>query len=140
MLNLDELDTSNLKVTGGAHFCVIVMDDIVIKTPWKKRKDKFSKSRISEICKCHNQLAKKIEGVLPAEAHGEYMVMPRAPGIPKSKLTRDQVSEMKERIKRIRKEARRYGWRLQDLKTKDAFFDLDNDIVYVVDFSSVKRM
>lgn len=129
-----------ITVDGGAHFCVVIFDSYVIKIPWKHRRKKFPKKRLNEIAACHNDLADLFPGVLPCYSSGDYLMMPKAPGVHVPELENDEQRTMMDRIQDLKKGAKRHGWNLKDVKYLDAFYERTTDTVYVVDFSSVERV
>jgi len=120
--------------TKGNHFIAIIVDDFVIKVP----RDKFSIDRLDTIADAHNYLYGKIEGALPCVKYDSYLVIPKAPGVRVSKLKNNKQREIKSRIRRICKEARKLGYIINDVKIEDTFYDDSTDTVYMVDFSNVK--
>jgi len=126
---------------SGAVFLVLVFSDFVIKVP-RKKSGKYEEN-LKRIAEIQNDLAGKVDGVLPCTAYGEYLVMPRAPGIQVSKIkskdkeTRARVEQLKEKML---KEIRECGYHPKDCAgSKNMFYDRQQDKLYMVDFHLVKR-
>ncbi len=138
---LKEIDIGDFVVEKGSHFLVLVFEDedYVIKIPKLPEYKKIQ--RLDFIAYWQTYLSQNIKGVLPCYRVRNYLVMPKAPGVRMDKLPtmtlRNQVhSTARELAKRIKK----FGFLLTDLSDENIFYDKKEKQVWLIDFSTGKKV
>ncbi len=128
----------------GSRFVVSVYDRYVIKRA-KSRNNKppLTVEQMHEIAKLQNEIAAKVDQVLPVEVlevEGEVcMVMPRAPGTLLSKMnqtSRDRLNRQKEELKHVLKRA---GFEARDVNAKNLVWDEEGKKLYFIDVHLCRR-
>ena len=119
----------------GAFFTVLVFDDFVIKVPRNKRGSKKYRD-IQEIAQVQNDLAQKMDSVLPCEYVDGAIVMPRAPGIRGDFVDKKM---MKKKLNDLIEEIRSWGYKAGDITRDNVFYDSESGKFYIIDFHLVKR-
>jgi len=120
----------------GTYFIVLVFDKFVIKIP-RPQNDKRRKEKLAKITAAHNYLSGKVRGVLPCENRGDFIVMPRAPGV-RADTRKDIEGHIdKLRIKLMQEieaaDKELFPFIKNDMGKTNLFYDEAGDCLYLVD-------
>ena len=118
---------------SGDHFRVIVFENYVVKIP--RTEDK--QAELDDIVEVQNYLADHVEGILPVERVEDVLVMPRAPG--KRADERDDWLYLRDLRDEIQDAVGDLGYVIMDIGASNMFYDEDEDQLYLVDFSQIRR-
>jgi len=126
-----------VKDNSGSSFEVHIFEDHVIKHPKKK---KHQQDHVLErLVYLQNKLAEVMPEVLPCQRLELSIVMPRAPGLRGDKLSAKGWCAVKERLREIYDRAGRYGFKLEDMRKHNVFYDETTDSIYLVDGQMFKK-
>jgi len=116
---------------SGTFFTVLIFDDYVIKVPRRLKKEvNKSKLNVEKMAKIQNDLAEKIECVLPCKYHDGVLIMQRAPG---KRADNYDKAFIDEKLIDIRKKIVGYGYQTQDLGLKNIFYDEESNKITLID-------
>ncbi len=118
----------------GAFFTVLVFDSYVIKVP--RKTDDGSKRTSRDMADVQNDLAGKMDSVLPCEYVDGAIVMPVPPGVRGDLVDRILI---KGKMEKVKKEIISHGYKPGDVTAKNVFYDSENDQLYVIDFHLILK-
>jgi hypothetical protein len=127
----------DFKVKQGGHFEVIVFDEFVLKFP----KYEPYRKMMPLIAKAQRDLSKQLTSVLPAREIGNYcLLVPKAKGKLLKEIEEPLKSELHKRAWKEAEKVKELGYEITDTKDSDIIYNEELDIVYLIDFSTVKKV
>jgi len=125
------------QVHTGKVFVVLVFKDWVVKIPYRgyfskslKHSPKKNTKTLKELCELQNELHKLMpESILPCHFFGQFLVSPRAMGIPNK--------ESSQAVEKVVKQARDLGYSLGDVHEPSNY--RYNGQVKIIDYSHLQK-
>ncbi len=125
------------KADAGKFFDVYLFNTFVVKVP--KNEKVQSTEALERIATTQTLLSEKVPEVLPCYRFGDVLIMPKAKGLRADKL-KEYRGVIRKRQQEVEKKINDCGYKLMDISNKNMFYDPKEDMLYMIDFHSFKKL